>query len=107
MLGQKIRFNNLSQKEERLKKQINDKRKKQKRLTLVGFSLEEMYKKELEDNELDMIFIQRICPDCKEKDSFLQGPSGGPSGVNILCKKCGVKFNVCPGICCERIHTGN
>ncbi len=35
-----------------------------------------------------------ICPGCGGKE-FLEGPHGGMA-VNVKCKKCGYKLNVCP-----------
>lgn len=41
------------------------------------------------------LLAKDICPDCNSK-SFYLGPEGGGS-INIMCSKCGARFNVAPG----------
>ena len=40
----------------------------------------------------DHIRKKRRCPDCGAKNSMKEGPCGGLS-VNIICSKCGARFN--------------
>jgi hypothetical protein len=57
---------------------------------------------QLSKYERDLLFTLKVCPDCKDDSGFLEGPHGGCS-VNIMCEKCGSKFNVCPPLFAERI----
>lgn len=39
----------------------------------------------------NQIHINRECPNCKAKNSMLEGPHGGLA-LNIKCKACGQKY---------------
>ncbi|MGD0278086.1 MAG: hypothetical protein ABSC11_02140 [Smithella sp.] len=56
---------------------------------------------ELNGYQMEMLFIERLCPDCGFS-GFLGGPEGGCS-QNIKCGNCGNKFNICPPFFAERI----
>lgn len=48
----------------------------------------------------ELKFYKGLCPDCSNRESMLEGPSGGGS-INVLCKNCHSEF--CVGIGVMRI----
>jgi hypothetical protein len=59
-----------------------------------------------EGGKLFRTIMRDICPDCKAKGGFYQGPQGGLS-TNIFCRnrECRQGFNVTPAVeYAERIH---
>lgn len=48
----------------------------------------------------DKIFLERLCPVCKAKDSIGEGSHGGEA-VHLKCNKCGQDFLV-PYVLTER-----
>lgn len=61
-----------------------------------------LFKKKDYRNELEEEMLGKgRCPDCKSKE-FWEGPRGGMA-MNITCAKCGSRFNIVPGLFCQRI----